>query len=123
MATDRTLIDATNATFWQITQYKPGRRLDMSDPKDRAMSKTWLDIYHQVAPHRDRAAALAKQVFAETTRPYVLIIERRDGTLTHQEFSYLANLDVQYSWVLVQPEYYTYIAEFDLTQDPNGPLH
>lgn len=128
MADDRVLIDATNATFWQITQYKPGKRLVMSDPKDRAMSKAWLDIYAQIKSRRDRATQLARQVLIETATPstvtpHILIVEQRDGSLTHQLFPSRGNLDVQYNWVIDQPELYTYLAAFDFTKDEKAPIY
>lgn len=115
MADDRVLINATNATFWEITKYKPGQKLDMSDPKDRAMAKIWMDVYAQIRGRRERATQLAQQVLNET--PYILVVEKRDGSLTHQEFPGRVNLDVQYSWLIDQPEYYTYVAMFDFTKD------
>lgn len=39
----------TNARFWAQTGYKPGQKLDMKNPTDRAMSKVWLDIFHKVS--------------------------------------------------------------------------
>lgn len=118
MADDRVLINATNATFWAITQYKPGQRLDMSDPKDREMAKVWMDVYGQIRSRRDRATSLARQAVS----PYILVIEKRDGTLTHQEFERRANLDVQYTWLVDQPEYYTYLAMFDFTKNRVAPI-
>lgn len=106
---DRSLVDATNRVFWQITKHKPGQRLDMNDPRDRAMSKTWMDIHAQVRGHRDRAAQLARRVRS----PHVLVIENRDGSLVHQEFQDQNHLDVMYDWLLDQPEDYTYLAMFD----------
>ncbi len=120
--TDRVLIDTTNETFWQITRYKPGQRLDMSDPQDRVMSKRWLDIYAQIRGHRDRATSLARRVLNETVTPYILVIEKRDGTLTHQKFERRGNLEVQYFWILDQPERYTYLALFDFTKNRDAPI-
>ena len=42
------LYKETNARFWNRTRYKPGQRLDMSDPQDQEMSKTWMDIFREV---------------------------------------------------------------------------
>jgi len=122
MADDRVLINATNATFWEITKYKPGQKLDMSDPKDRAMAKIWMDVYAQIRGRRERATQLAQQALNETVTPYILVIEQRDGSLTHREFERRSNLDVQYSWLLDQPEYYTYLAMFDFTQNRDAPI-
>lgn len=121
-AADGVLISATNETFWQLTQYKRGQKLDMSDPQDRAMSKTWLDIYAQIKGHRERATNLAKRVLNETVTPYILVVERSNGSLDHQTFERRANLDVQYTWLLDQPDYYTYAAMFDFTQNRNAPI-
>lgn len=40
--------DEVNARFWAQTNYRPGQKLDMSDPKDRAMAPVWSDIYKKV---------------------------------------------------------------------------
>lgn len=120
---DRALISATNETFWKITRYKPGQRLDMTDRRDRAMSKTWLDIYAQVKGHRDRATSLAQRTLNETVTPYILVVEQRDGSLRPQVFQGRGNLDVQYTWLLDQPQLYTYLAAFDFTQKRDAPLY
>ena len=120
--TDRVLINATNEAFWQITRHKPGQQLNMSDPQDRAMSKTWLDIYAKIKGYRDRATSLAQRILNETVTPYVLIIEQRNGTLTHRTFERRSNLDVQYAWLLDQPDYYTYVAMFDFTKNRDAPI-
>lgn len=119
---DRVLVDATNQAFWQLTKYKPGQKLDMSDPKDRAMSQTWLDIYTQVKGHRDRATSAALRLHNERGAPYVLIVEQRDRTLRPQTFERRANLDVQYAWLIDQPAFYTYAALFDFTQKGDAPI-
>jgi hypothetical protein len=54
--------------------------------------------------------------------PYVLVIEERNGTLRPQTFQQRGNLDVQYTWLVDQPEYYTYVAMFDFTQRKDRPL-
>ncbi len=117
------LYKETNQRFWDRTRYKPGQRLDMSDPRDRAMAKTWLQIYDEVRGHRDRATTLARRALVETVAPFVLVIEQRDGSMVHQEFPRRGNLDVQYAWLVDQPEYYQYIAAFDFTKDRAGPLY
>lgn len=38
----------TDARFWAQTGYKPGRKLDLSDPIDRSMAKVWVDIFAKV---------------------------------------------------------------------------
>ena len=47
------LMKEADARFWAQTDYKPGRKLDPSDPTDRAMSKTWLDVYAKVKAEDD----------------------------------------------------------------------
>lgn len=128
MADDRVLINATNSTFWQITKYKPGQRLNMADPKDREMAKVWMDVYAQIRGRRDRATQLARQVLIETATPqtitpHILVVEQRDGSFTHQVFPSRGNLDVQYNWIIDQPERYTYLAAFDFTKDENAPIY
>lgn len=120
--TDGVLINATNQAFWQLTGHKRGQKLDMSDPRDRAMSKTWLDLYAQVRARRTRATDFAHQVVNETVTPYVLVIEQPDGKLVHQTFERRGNLDVQYNWVVDQPQYYAYLAMFDFTQKRDAPI-
>jgi hypothetical protein len=120
---DPVLTDTTNAAFWTITKYKPGRNLDMSDPKDREMSKTWIQIYEDVKRHKQRATNLAQRALNETVTPHILVVERRDGSLTYQVFPRRSNLDVQYSWILDQPDRYTYIAAFDFTKNREAPLY
>ena len=122
MADDRVLINATNATFWEITKYKPGQRLDMNDPKDREMSKTWLDIYAQIRGRRARATQLARQALNETGASYILVVEQREGSFVHRTFPNRGNLDVQYSWLVDRPEYYTYVAMFDFTKNRGAPI-
>lgn len=120
--TDGVLISAANQAFWQLTGHKPGQRLDMSDPRDRAMSKTWLDLYDQIQGRRRRATDLARRVVNETVTPYVLVIEQPDGKLVHQTFERRGNLDVQYNWVVDQPQYYAYLAMFDFSQKREAPI-
>ena len=38
----------TDARFWLQTGFKPGQKLDRSNPSDKAMVKTWLDIFAKV---------------------------------------------------------------------------
>lgn len=44
----------TDARFWSSTGYKPGHKLDLSNPTDKAMSKVWLDTQAKV---KEEAAA------------------------------------------------------------------
>jgi len=120
---DPILAHTTNAVFWEITKYKRGQPLDMDDPKDREKAKIWLQIYEDLKGRRHRATNLAQRALNETVTPYILVVERRDGSLVHQEFPHKANLDVQYSWLLDQPDYYTYIAAFDFTKNRAAPLY
>jgi hypothetical protein len=122
MADDRSLVKETNERFWARTNYKPGRKLDMSDPSDRKMSKIWLLLYDEVRGHRDRATFLARTVYGETNIPYILIAEKPDGTMSPSHYAQRGNLNVQYAWLVDQPEMYRYIAMYDFTKDPNVPL-
>lgn len=38
----------TDARFWAQTGYKPGQKLDMGNPTDKAMAKVWNDIHAKV---------------------------------------------------------------------------
>jgi hypothetical protein len=53
-ATPEVLNQETNARFWAQTNYKPGKKLDMADPHDKAMAKVWKTIYAAV---KEEAAA------------------------------------------------------------------
>jgi hypothetical protein len=120
---DVVLTRAANEAFWQRTNYKRGLPLDMSNKKDREQAKTWIAIRKQLKSRRDRATTYAQRILNETVNPYVLVIEQRDGTLRPQTFPQRGNLDVQYRWLVDQPEYYAYLAMFDFTQRKDGPLH
>lgn len=119
---DRVLVRATNAAFWQLTKHKPGQKLDMSDPRDRAMSKTWLDLYAQIKARRDRATTVAQQTVNAAVTPYVLVVERANNTVRPQTFERRTNLDVQYQWMLAQVDDYAYLAMFDFTQRRDAPV-
>lgn len=123
MPIDRVLIDATNEAFWQITDYKRGQRLNMSIPQDREMAQVWLDIYRQIITHRDRAAEAARQIANERGLPYVVVAERRDGSLQSNVFENRSSLEVQYFWARDQPDLYTYLAAFDFTTNPSDPIY
>jgi hypothetical protein len=41
------LTQATDKAFWKSTRYKPGQKLDMSNPQDRKMSPVWMGIFQQ----------------------------------------------------------------------------
>ena len=42
------LFRETDLRFWAQTHFKPGKKLDMSDPQDREMAKIWREIFRQV---------------------------------------------------------------------------
>lgn len=129
---DRVLIDATNQTFWAITNYKPGQRLNMRDPQDAAMAERWKEIFQQVLEYRTRAWNRANQVLEEsmkpgmTVQPYILVIidDNPGGTgqVLAQTFPRRGNLDVQYAWDIDQVDKYTYAAMFDFTKKVDGPI-
>ena len=121
-AADGVLVRATNEAFWQKTGYKRGQPLDMSNKRDRALSKTWLDLFQQNKARRDRATSVAQRAVNELVNPYVLVTEARDGTLRPQTFPQRTNLDVQYTWLVDQPEFYAYVAMFDFSQRKDRPL-
>ena len=127
MASDRVLIDATNETFWQLTGYKRGQRLDMSIPQDIEMAKTWRDIYRQIAEHRTHATQAAQSLFAERRIPYIVVVEKRNpdqrfGNLHTTVYETRNAMNAQYQWALVQPDFYTYLAAFDFNVDMNAPV-
>jgi hypothetical protein len=114
---DATLTNETNARFWRRTRHKPGQRLDMTDPRDRAMAKVWLDVFAEVRNYRDSATREARRLYNETLTPYLLVIQERDGSTRPFIYQHRGNLDVQYAWVVDQmPDRYTYLAAFDLTR-------
>lgn len=118
----RALTNETNRRFWARTGHKPGQRLDMKDPRDRMMSEVWLQIYEEVRALRDYAHKLAWRVAGEGSSPYVLIVETPDGSLRHSEFPQRLNLDVQFTWLMDQPDLFRYAAAFDFTTQ-QAPLH
>ena len=137
MATpDRVLIDATNQTFWDITNYKVGQRLNINDPQDAAMAERWKEIFKRVLDYRTRAWNSANQVLEESmqsgrvVQPYVLVIiddspgspDRAPGQVIAQTFPRRTNLDVQYAWDIDQVDKYRYAAAFDFTQKTDGPI-
>ena len=48
MATQRELIDETNARYWVGTGYKVGERLDPSNPVDAMHARRWLQTYRDL---------------------------------------------------------------------------
>ena len=122
MASLANLVNETNGRFWWQTNYKIGQRLDMSDPKDRAMAKVWLSIYASVRNHRESAQREARRIYGESFTPQILVFERPDGSRGQATFPDRRRLDAQYDWSVNQIDTYRYIAAFDLAQDPNGPI-
>ena len=133
---DRVLIDATNQTFWDITNYKPGQRLNIHDPQDAAMAERWKEIFKQVLDYRTRASNSANQILEDSmqsgqqVQPYVLVIidkspgrpDQAPGQVIAQTFPRRANLDVMYEWDIDQVDKYRYAAMFDFTQKTDGPI-
>jgi len=115
------LYQETNRRFWDQTGYKPGQKLDMSDPTDREMAKVWMDILGAVRGYRDRATVFARKLSAEMRLPYVFVAVKPDGTTHGTAFDSRNKLDVQYNWATDQPEMYQYAAAFDFTTS-RGPL-
>lgn len=83
-----------------------------------------MRIYGEVRGHRDRATNLARRVHGETGAPYVFVVERPDGSLSHLLFQERRQLDVQFSAAIDHPDQYPhrYIASFDFTVNPRGPV-
>lgn len=123
MASLANLVNETNGRFWTQTGHKTGRRLDMSDPTDRAMSKVWLAIYAAVRGHRESALGEARRIYAETFTPHMIILERPDGSKGQATFASRGRLDVLYDWYVNQIDTYKYVAAFDFTQDTSGPIY
>jgi len=86
-------------------------------------AKFWLSIYAAVRGHRESAQREARRMYGETFTPHVLIFERPDGSRGQATFANRTLLDAQYDWAVDQIDTYKYIAAFDLTQDPNGPIY
>jgi hypothetical protein len=127
MASDRVLINATNETFWQITGYKRGQRLDMSIPQDFEMAKRWRSIYAELQQHKTRALQAAQALSADRHIPFVMVVERKDpnaqfGNLLSTVYETRNSLMTQYQWGVDQTDFYSYIAAYDFTVDPNGPV-
>jgi hypothetical protein len=73
---------------------------------------------HKVRDHRGRATAFAHQAGA----PYVLVIERPDGTLEQQSFRTRGELDAAYAHLSEQHDQYAYLGAFDLAARPDAPV-
>lgn len=73
---------------------------------------------HKVKDHRARATQLAHQAGA----PYVLVIERPDGTVDHQAFATRGELDVAYAQLSEHHDQYAYLGAFDLAANPTAPV-
>lgn len=114
----------TDTLFWDRTGHKPGQKLDMSDPKDRAMAKIWMRIYGEVRGHRDRATILARRIHGEIGAPYVFVVERPDGSLNHLPFQDRGQLDAQFNAAIDHPDQHPhrYVASFDFMTNPRGPV-
>ena len=123
MASLANLVDETNGRFWAQTGHKKGRKLDMSDPTDRAMAKVWLAIYAAVRGHRENALREAQRLYGETFTPHMLVFERPDGSRRQATFASRGRLDTQYNWHVNQIDTYRYIAAFDFTQNTTGPVY
>ena len=107
------LYQETNRRFWEQTGYKPGQKLDMSDPNDREMAKIWMDVLGAVRGYRERATVFARKLSAEMRLPYVFAAVKPDGAAHGTAFDSRNKLDVQYEWAIDQPELYEYVAAFD----------
>jgi len=119
---DRPLYRETNSRFWASTEHKRDQNLDPRDLKDREMAKLWLQIFAGVRGHRDQATELARRIYTETLTPYIFVSERH-GILSHQPFNDRAAADQQYALAKSQPALHRYIALFDFTKNPQGPLY
>lgn len=73
---------------------------------------------HKVKDHRERAVQRAHQAGA----PYVLVIERPDGTMEHQAFATRAELDAAYAQLSEHHDQYAYLGSFDLAASPTAPV-
>jgi hypothetical protein len=111
----------TDRRFWNRTNYKRGRRLDMADPTDRQMSRIWLQIFAEVAAVRARANRDALATRSKNGSSYVVVFQAADGghfrTLT---FKQRKELDASFKIGVETPEMVSYIAMYDFTKHPRG---
>jgi hypothetical protein len=73
----------------------------------------------RVQDFRARAAHLAHKARA----PFVLVIQHPDGKPERRTFQTRAELDAEYAKISEQHDQYTYVAAFDMTANPNAPIH
>lgn len=113
------LIRETNARFWTLTGHKVGRRLNMSDPKDRQMSAQWLAIYEAVRAVRSRATSLARSAARSSGSQLVWVAEKSDGTMEQIADPEANLIDNLFASSLIQPDQFRYTAQFDFRRSPN----
>lgn len=75
----RTDVDQADALFWAQTGYKPGQRLDLKNPADRAMTSVWLDIFKKVQTRTSSRSLKRKpSVSVPDARARIREVSRRD---------------------------------------------
>jgi len=72
----------------------------------------------KIREHRSRAAQAARA----TGAPYVLVIERPDGTLDFRPFTTRAELEAEYAKIAELHDQYAYLAAFDVAASPGAPV-
>ena len=119
MAEDRVLINETNRRFWQ-TGYKPGQRLDMSDPTDRRMAQVWLSIYHDLERFRQHVLNTAR---SQQRGPYVLALGLDDRVIS-KTYPNRDALQEEFSYAVGQAQQgnFNYVAVFDFARSPQKAL-
>lgn len=118
-----TLFKRTNRLFWARTKYKFGQRLDMDNPKDRAMAKVWLSILAELQREeavieevlsalREQSKTLAQR--AETNIVGVAVSATGSQWFT-PAFQELAEAEAWLARVSADPTSFLYAAYFDKT--------
>jgi hypothetical protein len=126
-----TLFKRVNRRFWARTNYKPGQRLDMADPNDRAMAKVWLRVLAEIeqedaagsatlatlAVPREQARSFAQHAEARVVGAAV----RASGQWYTPTFATTAEAAAWLDRVRAYPTDFAYAAYFDKT-DPMWPF-
>jgi hypothetical protein len=113
-------------TVWARTNYKRGQKLDMDNPKDRAMAKVWLSILAELQQEeavieevlsalREQSRTLAQR--AETNIVGVAVSATGSQWFT-PAFQALAEAEAWLARVSADPTSFLYAAYFDKT----GPM-
>lgn len=112
----------TDRRFWDRTNYKRGKPLDMRDPTDRQMAQVWWSIFAEVRAVRDRATREAANVSAKNRTSYVVVYQSDTGSWNAVPIKEQAALAAAYQRGIDAPEMFYYVAMYDFTKNMRGPV-